>query len=173
MRTIVLPTDARRTTWDLVSSLILFYACMVVPYRIGFSPDEFVGMSITNIQNSQMTVLIDAFIDLFFAFDIFFRLRHFAIVYNGKLMKLPVQIKAIYMHRDFYLDLVGTAPLDFLLLFYSPRAYFWGRFIKLIRLHRYQRYFDTFENYIIARGLKINAATIRFVKVTCWLLISR
>jgi len=131
---ILYPDDYFKSCWDVVLVLILAYTCTVMPFRIAF---------LSSNDNTTDWVIVDWSTDSVFYGDI---IVNFLSAYYDKEEELVNSRKAIawnYLTGWFFLDFVGTFPIDEIVdvnnygnlvrVSRLPRLY---RLLKLTRLLR-------------------------------------
>lgn len=138
-KTVVVPENQLKLTWDMIGFLIIVYQAVLIPYQIGF-----------DVPSEGALLSFDYFIHIFFVFDI---LLTFNTAYYQK-GALVVQRKLIakqYLRAWFWIDFLSTFPYEMVIQtmpggdsVYSESSsvkYNTPQMIRLLKLFKFIRIF--------------------------------
>jgi len=100
-RWIVPPYHRHKLKWDLWIGLIIVYSVLIIPYNIGFQ-----------VEIPTWRLVIDIFVDLFFAADMMATFRTAFINAEGLVNTIPMAIRKNYLAFWFVIDFFSTFPID-------------------------------------------------------------
>lgn len=100
-RWIIPPRHRHKIKWDIFVGILIFYSCLVIPYRIGFG-----------VEGSAETVVFDIMVDLVFLFDMIACFRTGFQTPEGVLDTVPMHIRQTYLKSWFPIDFFSTFPID-------------------------------------------------------------
>lgn len=131
---LVSQNDPRKTYWELFVIVLALYNAFSIPFELSFDPKEMEG---TNF------LIINSFIDLLFAFDIFvqFRTTFYHPITGDEVKELKV-IKANYLRGRFLIDFLSTVPFDNILYVLTQKenaVFAMFSLLKIIRVTRLGR----------------------------------
>ena len=98
---ILMPSSKFKTTWTIIIVLLLVYTAIFVPFRIAFLEKETIGLTI-----------IEAVVDILFAFDIIVNFLSAIEDRSGKLIVEPRKIAQMYLKGWFWLDFLACFPFQ-------------------------------------------------------------
>jgi hypothetical protein len=145
-RYIMLPQNQFRLAWDVIMALLLMIMAFYIPYRVAFYwNDE---------EEEDLTVFIfEMLVDAMFAMDI---LLNFFTAYTDPSTSLmvttPKLIAKKYIKSYFFVDLIATLPLGYILTHSSSTAIKigkLGRLPKLVKFVRGLRYVHWYLHNVI------------------------
>ena len=156
------PEGVFKRHWDLLQVFVLAYIALAVPYRIGF--DVPVPIWTTYF-------FVDAFIDLYFIFDIFLNFRTAMRTGDGNLITLPRTVAKLYLTTWFTVDFLSCLPLNYIEYYdasNNPGELEGGksvnklarlaklargaRLLKILRLFRFKKLIDKYEEELYSVG---------------------
>lgn len=101
---VVLPDSVFHHCWAMASIGCIAYIALTVPYFVAF-------------RNMNMAIAVcDALLCVFFGADMFLRLRHFAVLEDGALLRNREHFGSLYWDFSLKWDLVSTLPIALILL---------------------------------------------------------
>ena len=172
---IVDPMGTFRKRWDIAQVVLLAYVTAAVPYRIGFDHDT---------HPWEFFFVLDLFVDVYFLLDIALSFRTAFYNHQGDLEYYPGQIIKHYVSTWFPVDLMGSAPVNYIVLVMELDANSQGyksnkffrmmrlfRLLKLLRLLRLNRLLSKYEEafYGIKSGMKLTKIAGSVLIVGHWL----
>jgi CRP-like cAMP-binding protein len=93
-----------RRFWDLFGLIFCVYYSAHLPFKMAF---------VGKIGASDLVV--DVLAELFFVVDVYFRLQHFAVRYEGTSVRDRTVFRGLYVQKGgFFLDLVSVLPIFFI-----------------------------------------------------------
>lgn len=98
-RPCILPDSWFSHIWSMLSILLICYIALTVPYFAAFGNSATLAIAV-----------IDVLLFVFFSVDIFLRLRYFAVLEEGEIVRLREHFSAIYMETRLKWDLISTVP---------------------------------------------------------------
>lgn len=149
--------DEFKNNWDLFITAVLIFSSFVIPYRVAFIAAE---------DETKGWVIVNAMIDLSFAFDIFIIFNTAFYDENFKIVESRKEIAIKYMKGWFFIDTFAIIPFDIIL---GSSANFnqmvkitrLGRMYKLIKLTRLTRIAKFVKN-----GSKLGEYIREFLKIS-------
>ena len=128
---IVDPMGTFRRRWDVLQVLLLTYLTASVPYRIGFDQET---------RPWEFWFVFDMLVDVYFLVDIVLSFRTAYHNYHGDLEYYPAQIIKNYLRTWFPVDMVGSTPVNYIVLVMELDAdsvgYTSNKFLRMMRLFR-------------------------------------
>ena len=98
--------DRLKFAWDLYIIILAIYNAVFLPMQIAFAEVE------QFVTQSESLTLLETFVDIFFAFDIFIAFfTSYIDTVNGEMIRQPKLIAKHYMTSGFMPDLISTTPL--------------------------------------------------------------
>jgi len=103
--------DPRKTQWELFVIVLALYNSFGIPFELSFKPEIMSGVNF---------LLLNTFIDLMFALDIFiqFRTTYYHAI-TGDEEKDLKKIRNNYLTGRFAVDLLSTIPFDNILYLFT------------------------------------------------------
>lgn len=144
------PNSSFRIFTKYVNLFAIFMQCLILPYCIAFVrriPDDL--------------FFICFLLDMFYFLDIYLILST-AIKYHNRLISKPSQI-VVERLKDihFLIDILGSIPIDYVasVLSISAHAFALLKLNRLLRIHRFLKYFNSLEN-----SLKYDDLIVQIIK---------
>jgi len=126
------PTDNAKQRWDLLVMICALFNCFTVPFKVAFMPP---------VMDGAYFITLNLLIDLVFALDILTNFRTSFIDEKGDEIFDAWEIAREYFQIVFWVDLIATLPLDYLLsaLFSKDPLYELFGLLKIGRLMKLQK----------------------------------
>ena len=168
----VLHPDGRlRSLWNVAMALFIIYCGVVVPLEIAFEVSMKAGMG---PQGYRMFEWWNLVVDMLFIIDIILNFRTGFLV-EGQLVKDAPRIARHYFFGAFFIDLIGSFPLNFVLLAINSddsreesagRLNRQLRLLRIVKLNRLLRLAKLSKNLkYIELFIKFNPSMMRVVKM--------
>jgi len=185
------PHSSFRTAWDILIMVLILWTSVVLPFRLAFVEDAtFANQTIVNeTQNASRTLIeidfwffADTVQDSLFLIDIILNFRT-AYFDDGVLIVSLKKIGKKYLKGWFFIDLLSTIPLDYIVLLANSdqdlanlltlpsllRLLRLIRLVKLLRLMRFARLFRYFRRW--EDRIRIRSGILRIVKLVFMVLM--
>lgn len=108
--TCVLPDSWIHHCWSMASIVCIVYLSLSVPFFIAFRSRQL------TVTAAVAVVVCDALLCVFFSVDMYLRLRYFAVLEEGELVRNQKQFSSIYLEDQLKWDLVSTLPIGLVVL---------------------------------------------------------
>ena len=164
------PDGKLRSLWNVLMALLIVYCGVVVPLEIAFdrSMEQVMGES-----GWEAWEAWNLLVDCIFIADIFLNFRTGFII-DGQLVKEPRRIAHHYLRTTFFIDLIGSFPLNLVLRAVNDnesndatgRLNRQLRLLRILKLNRLLRLFKLSRNMkYLELAIKFNPSGIRLVKL--------
>jgi len=160
------PDSTFREIWNLVGMFGLAWTGFNVPYRIatetvltkkGVDPKEY---------------FFDWALDIFFICDMILRMRFFAYVTEGVVIRKRSRIFSNYVQNDRWIsDVMVCLPIEIFAL-RNLSLLPWLRMAKFMRVTFLLKHYDVFVAYMAARRLTLSNAVHRILKIFLGVILS-
>ena len=157
---IILPNSKLRRSWDSLACMFTTVLLIIIPYRICFAAKSFEG--------TTLWLVIDILLDLFFAADIYLRMKHFAEMKDGFVVTKETEFKIMYMHGSFQLDTISLLPLSYICLAFvdNMQTIAMLRLLQCLRVARFTYYLDAIVISLAEYGkIAISTAILRIIQM--------
>ncbi|KAL7502499.1 hypothetical protein ACHAXN_000448, partial [Cyclotella atomus] len=172
---IMLPQNRFRLAWDVIMALLLMIMAFYIPYRVAFYWND-------EEEEDSTVFIFEMLVDAMFAMDI---LLNFFTAYTDPSTSLmvttPKLIAKKYIKSYFFVDLIATLPLGYILTHSSSTAIKIGklgrlpklvkfvrglRLLKLLRVYKLQKFIMRLEGeYNVHHGVS------RLIKIVVTILV--
>jgi Cyclic nucleotide-binding domain./Ion transport protein. len=152
------PASPFRISCDTISVLILLYMAVEIPLRASFLYKSAEDVE----ENVPSWVLIDFFVEIYFAVELYLRIYHFPIMNNGVIVVDAEGIINEYMKNGLIVDALASVPVMFISFMVKVELIhlLYARVWHLVRLLRLPAYMTRIEGYLnLVTKMRISAAT--------------
>lgn len=132
---VIRPDSSLRAWWDIIMLGVILYNVIAVPLQISFGKSGMMNIGLA-------VFLIDLLIDVLGWFQVYARMKLFAVVHNGQLVVQPKEFAQLYRETDFASDVVCAIPVSTLAFAFGVRSQYYGicrlfQFMRVIKLSKY------------------------------------
>ena len=161
---VILPNSLFKQFWDACTFWATIYYIYSIPFRLSFTVDH---VTINSL-------IPDMCIDMFFMIDIYAHLKHFAIIQDGFLINTQTEFQKIYVQGDFYVDVISTLPVSYLLLITGtgPKLFTLVRLLQCLRIRHFVRYLNSLVDILNAKNISnISVGQVRIIQMFFLVLV--
>ena len=151
---VVNPDGPLKTTWDIMTLVLVVYFAFMVPFRIGFD---------TELAPGEQT--FDTIADVIFIIDVLLSFRT-AFKQDGIWVFTTKRMAERYLTTWFLIDILASFPIGWFVSGAETKVNKLFRMLRLFKLFRILRLLKLFPRVmaIIEQAVKFNPALLRFVR---------
>jgi CRP-like cAMP-binding protein len=151
---VIHPDSMIKTSWDIMTLVLVVYFAFMVPYRIGF-----------DIPLTSGEQLFDVMSDVIFIIDLFVSFRT-AFKEDGILVYSSGRMAESYMKSWFFIDILASFPIGWFMSGAETKVNKLFRMLRLFKLFRILRLIKLFPRIMamVETSIKLNPSLLRFAR---------